>query len=81
MPRALLVVLLGLCAAAGCSREEGLRCQDDAAYAASTSIPPIRVPDESDSLLIPDVPSTAEEPPPQSCLESPPDYFDEEAEG
>lgn len=88
MPRAPLVVLLGLCAAAGCSREEELRCQDDEPYGSSTSVPPIRVPDdltvpdESDSLLIPDVPSTAEGPPPQSCLESPPDYFDdEETEG
>ena len=83
MWRPALVVVSGLAAAAaGCSRGEELRCEDASAYASSTSIPPIRVPDdltvpdESDSLLIPDVPATAETPP--ACLETPPDYFQEE---
>ena len=70
---------------AGCSGGEGLRCEDPSPYAASTSIPPIRVPDdltvpdESQSLLIPEVPSEIPEAPPaEACLEAPPRYFDEE---
>jgi uncharacterized lipoprotein len=73
-------------ALAGCSRDPGLRCEDPALYASSVTIPPIRVPDdltvpdESDSLSIPDV-SEAETPAvplPEECLEAPPDFFETE---
>lgn len=84
MPRWMLVSLsatLGL--AAGCSHDEGLRCEDVSRYAASVSAPPLRVPDdltvpdESDSLLIPD-PVPPEAGAPTECLETPPSYYDQD---
>jgi uncharacterized lipoprotein len=86
MTRAAIIGMLLAAAALGCSREEGLRCEDPSQYASSTTAPPIRVPDdlsvpnESDSLRIPDAAGAAspEAPPPQECLEAPPDYFEAE---
>jgi uncharacterized lipoprotein len=85
MPR-FISFLLVVVVLAGCSREGGMRCEDPSQYASSATIPPIRVPDdltvpdESDSLLIPDVSNadTPAEPLPQECLEAPPDYFETE---
>ncbi|HEY5565800.1 MAG TPA: hypothetical protein VIM81_00960 [Gammaproteobacteria bacterium] len=86
MPRLAVTALLVVAALAGCSREGGMRCEDPAQYASSNTIPPIRVPDdltvpdESDSLSIPDVASaeTPVLPVPEECLEAPPDYFEPE---
>jgi len=85
---AAISVLLAACALASCSREEGLRCEDSSLYANSTSVPPTRVPDdltvpdESDALLIPGAPVVdADEPPPEECLEAPPNYFEDEQPG
>jgi len=71
----------------GCSRDAELQCEDASHYSSSTSVPPIRVPDdltvpdESDSLLIPD-PVPSEAVPPTECLETPPEYFEgQEREG
>jgi uncharacterized lipoprotein len=67
---------------ASCSREEGLRCEDTSQYATSTSIPPIRVPDdlnvpdESGSLLIPGPAAQPEGVVATECLETPPDYYE-----
>ena len=86
----LRLVLLFCCVTlgvlAGCSGEEGLRCEDQSRYATSVSAPPIRVPDdltvpdESDSLLIPDSapPGTVA---PTECLETPPPYDEQNSEG
>lgn len=81
-------VLIGcvtLAALTGCSHEEGLKCEDQSRYATSVSVPPIRVPDdltvpdESDSLLIPD--SAPEETAvPTECLETPPQYDEQNSE-
>ena len=65
----------------GCSRDTELRCEDASQYSSSTSVPPIRVPDdltvpdESDSLLIPD-PGPSETVALTECLETPPEYFE-----
>jgi uncharacterized lipoprotein len=88
MPVRLLAILcaaLTAAALAGCSRGEGIRCEDPALYSSSTSVPPIRVPDdlsvpdESQSLLIPDASRAPTDAPtaPAECLESPPRYFEE----
>jgi uncharacterized lipoprotein len=74
-----------VCAAAGllgCSGEEELRCDDTSRYATSVSVPPLRVPDdltvpdETDSLLIPD-PAAAETGVATECLETPPSYYEQ----
>jgi uncharacterized lipoprotein len=83
----ILWVVLAALALAGCSGEKGVRCEDPSLYSSSTSIPPVRVPDdlsvpdESQSLLIPgpSAPANAT-PPPAECLESPPRYFEENSE-
>jgi uncharacterized lipoprotein len=64
----------------GCSSDKGLRCEDTSLYSSSISVPPIRVPDdlsvpdESDSLLIPEAPRDAAAL--TECLETPPSYFE-----
>jgi uncharacterized lipoprotein len=74
--------------AAGCFGDRGLSCEDPSRYAASRTVPPVRVPsgltvpDESQALDIPSgqaltVPGEDEPPP---CLERPPDFFDEDAD-
>jgi uncharacterized lipoprotein len=73
-------------AAAGCFGDRGLSCEDPSRYAASRTVPPVRVPsgltvpDESQALDIPSgqpltVPGEDEPPP---CIERPPDFFGEE---
>jgi uncharacterized lipoprotein len=68
---------------AGCSSDEGLRCEDVSQYAGSVSVPPLRVPDdltvpdESDSLLIPDSPA-GEVGAATECLETPPSYYEQD---
>jgi uncharacterized lipoprotein len=79
-------MLVFVCTAAvlgACSGEDELRCDDTSRYATSVSIPPLRVPDdltvpdESDSLLIPD-PAAAETGVATECLETPPSYYDQD---
>ncbi len=87
MLRALwVVVVLSAVSLTACGRDKGLRCEDPGRYEASRSSPPVRVPDdlsvpdESQSLRIPQ-PQNGPAPgpsPDQSCLESPPDFFDED---
>jgi uncharacterized lipoprotein len=79
-------VLFFVCAAAallaGCSGETELRGEDTSRYATSVSVPPLRipddltVPDESDSLLIPD-PDAVETRVATECLETPPSYYEQ----
>jgi uncharacterized lipoprotein len=71
---------------AGCFGRDSLNCADPSIYSSSTSVAPVRVPDgldvpdESDALQIPpgetrivvDADALTE------CLESPPDFFEEE---
>lgn len=78
---AMLAVLLG----AGCASEEGIRCEDTLRYQGARSAPLVRVPDdlsvpdESAALSIPRPPEAPPEQalPPGSCLESPPDFFED----
>lgn len=84
-----LILVLSLAAlAAACSGERRMSCVDPERYETSTTSPPIRVPDdltppdESDALVIPQVPQTelsgvASE----GCLEAPPDFFEDQAAG
>ena len=79
-----LVVLNG-CFFGGRSDDE-VSCDDTARYAISDTIPPVRVPDdlsvpdESESLTIPpnSVTTEAGEGVDSACLESPPDFFEED---
>jgi uncharacterized lipoprotein len=72
---------------AGCSHDNELKCDDATRYATSVSIPPIRVPDdltvpdETDSLLVPDPNVSAEPLPPTQCLETPPSYYEQDDQG
>jgi hypothetical protein len=75
-------MLCCLCAAA-CSGRGELRCENPARYAASDSVPPLRIPgdltppDETSGLVIPPAggPAPAEGPADTArCLEMPPDY-------
>jgi uncharacterized lipoprotein len=81
--RCVLVFVWAAAALAGCSGENELRCEDTSRYATSVSVPPLRVPDdltvpdESDSLLIPD-PAAAETGVPAACLETPPSYYEQD---
>jgi uncharacterized lipoprotein len=85
MVRLALISVCVVAAVAGCSHEDELKCDDPTRYATSTSVPPIRVPDdltvpdESDSLLIPD-PTPAESSAPTECLETPPSYYEQNDE-
>lgn len=87
MSRSISVVLLALLGAA-CSGERGLSCVDTERYESSSTSPPIRVPDdltppdETDALVIPQVPaSELADAAPEGCLEAPPDFFEEQAAG
>lgn len=89
MVRVISALLLAVLAAA-CSGERRLRCEDSSRYESSTTAPPVRVPDdltppdESDALVIPQVPETELSSAGANngrCLESPPDFFEEEAAG
>jgi uncharacterized lipoprotein len=83
MARVLAFVCAAVAALSGCSGEEELRCDDTSRYATSVSVPPLRVPDdltvpdESDSLLIPD-PAAAETGVVTECLETPPSYYEQD---
>jgi uncharacterized lipoprotein len=78
----LIFVLAAASLLAGCSHDGGLRCEDVSRYASSVSVPPLRVPDdltvpdESDSLLIPDA-TSAEDGAATQCLEAPPSYYEQ----
>jgi len=82
LPAALLC--LALCT--GCSGDRGIRCEGSDLYAGAGSVAPIRVPDdlslpdESEALSIPTAPSDVleEDLTAESCLESPPDFYEEE---
>ncbi len=73
-----------VCAVSACSGRDELRCEDQGEYAASTSAPPVRVPEglnvpeAADALTIPPAGSAApaDEDGAQGCLERPPDYFE-----
>jgi uncharacterized lipoprotein len=83
MARVLAFVCAAVAALSGCSGEDELRCDDTSRYATSVSVPPLRVPDdltvpdESDSLLIPD-PAAAETGVATECLETPPSYYEQD---
>jgi uncharacterized lipoprotein len=68
---------------AGCAGEDELRCEDTSRYATSVSVPPLRVPDdltvpdESESLLVPDA-ASAQAIVPTQCLETPPSYYEQD---
>lgn len=84
------IMLLAVLTAA-CSGERGLRCEESTRYESSTTAPPIRVPDdldppdESEALVIPQVPetelATASGEDEGECLETPPDFFGDDAAG
>jgi uncharacterized lipoprotein len=82
MARVLAFVCAAVAALSGCSGEDELRCDDTSRYATSVSVPPLRVPDdltvpdESDSLLIPD--PAAAETVATECLETPPSYYEQD---
>jgi uncharacterized lipoprotein len=87
LPRCLLVsVYAAATVLAACSGEDELRCDDSSRYATSVSVPPLRVPDdltvpdETDSLLIPD-PNAAETDVATECLETPPSYYEQDNDG
>jgi uncharacterized lipoprotein len=85
MPRSPLIHIAWsalFAALVACSGKDGLRCEDSTRYSTSRTVPPIRVPDdltvpdETESLLIPDRSVAADaQPPPSECLETPPEYF------
>ena len=72
------------CLLAGCGRRGEVRCDDSARYAISDSIPPVRVPQdlslpgETESLVIPPGARSTESIPEGACLESPPDFFEDD---
>lgn len=79
----LLGGVAGSCLLAACSGSDGMRCEDQGDYAASTSAPPIRVPgdlsvpNESEALRVPLPAAEADDEASQTgCLERPPDYFE-----
>lgn len=73
-----------VCVVSACSGRDELRCEDQGEYTASTSAPPVRVPEglsvpeAADALTIPPAGSgaPADEDDAQGCLERPPDYFE-----
>jgi uncharacterized lipoprotein len=81
------VLIAAACvAAAGCFGNREVACENPSRYATSRTVAPVRVPsgltvpDESQALDIPSgqplvVPGEDE---PGSCLERPPDFFDED---
>lgn len=84
-------MLVACVAIVGCSRGEGVRCDENLRYATARSAPPVQIPDdlsppnESDAIrLPPDAPvatvaaaGTAAVKP-GGCLESPPSFFRDE---
>lgn len=76
---------------AACSGERGLSCETSDRYQISTTAEPLRVPDdlsppdESEALVIPEVPETelaSRRADATECLESPPDFFEsQESQG
>lgn len=75
------------CVISGCGGERGtVGCEATDRYAAATSAPPVRIPDdlsppdETDSLRLPPE-SGSTTPPSRPCLESPPGFFAEGAPG
>jgi uncharacterized lipoprotein len=79
----LVFVSAALALIGGCSNDSELRCEDASRYATSVSVPPLRVPDdltvpdESDSLLIPD-PTPTDTTVATECLETPPSYYEQD---
>lgn len=86
-PLVLAFLALAALLVGGCSRDRTLSCQSTERYAGATTAPPLRipddlnVPDETNALRIPDRQPQDEAPQEGSCLESPPDFFDGQAEG
>jgi uncharacterized lipoprotein len=82
MTRSTFVALL-VCFAAvtACSRNKEMSCESNERYTNSTIIPPVRVPDdltvpdETDSLRIPDRRQAEQVRENLPCLETPPDFF------
>ena len=77
--RATLALLLGLAAAAGCSREPTRACESATRYSTARSAPPVQIPsdlsppNEQEALRLP--PDLGDsEPPTEPCLESPPAF-------
>jgi hypothetical protein len=71
---------------AGCFGRDALSCDDPTVYSASTTVAPVRVPD---GLDVPDESEALQIPPGETrvvrdadtlteCLETPPDFFEEE---
>jgi len=85
MSRGVLVSIALLWWLSGCSRDAGLRCEDQERYLGSVEIAPLEVPDdldppdESEALRVPRVTDTGEATGPDygPCTESPPEFFEE----
>ncbi len=84
LPRVIGSLLVACAVLAGCSRDEGLRCESDLRYSAARSAPPVQIPDdlsppnENDALRLPadvGVTTTAAT---NGCRESPPSFFRDE---
>ena len=79
-------VVLAVSLVAGCGRRGEVRCEDPGRYATSDSIPPVRVPEdlslpnETESLVIPPGARSPETIAENECLESPPDFFEADAQ-
>jgi uncharacterized lipoprotein len=79
-----LLALLAFSIVTACGGGGAMRCENSSLYSASTTAPPVRVPDdlsvpdESQALQIPPgepLPPKGEDEAPD-CLEQPPDFFD-----
>lgn len=78
--RATLVLLFGLAAVAGCSREPTKSCESTARYSTARSVPPVQIPgdlsppNEEEALRLPPDSGAGAEQPTETCLESPPSF-------
>ena len=79
----LTVIVFATAMAAGCGRRGEVRCEDPERYSTSDSIPPVRVPEdlslpnETESLVIPPGARTTQSASETECLETPPDFFED----
>lgn len=79
----LAAVVLAASLVASCGRRGEVRCEDPDRYATSDSIPPVRVPEDlslptdTESLVIPPGARSSQAISEGECLESPPDFFED----
>jgi hypothetical protein len=85
LPTALAAALV-ICGLSGCGRDHTVACDATDRYAAASTAPPVRIPDdlsppdESDSLRLPPE-AVAPTAPTRPCLQSPPGFYAEGAPG